>query len=59
MSSGRVLKRSLLRLPTSEELEIVVVRRDDGTTIVRTVEELELEQARDERAIPMEEPNNV
>ncbi len=52
MSSERPLKRSFIRLPTSEEVEIVILRRDDGSTIARTVDELELEQSRDERVFP-------
>ena len=55
MSSERPLKRSFIRLPTSEEVETVLLRRDDGTIIARTVAELELEQARDERVFPPDE----
>lgn len=52
MSSQSILKRSLLRLPDGRQVEIVILQRDDGSITVRTAEELELEQAREDRVFP-------
>lgn len=49
MSSQSVLSTSLLRLPDGQEIEIVVLRRLDGTIVVREAAELELELAREKR----------
>ncbi len=56
MSSQSTLKRSLLPLPDGREIEVVILQRDDGTITVRTAEELELEQSREDRALPPEVP---
>ena len=49
MSSQSVLNTSLLRLPNGKEIEIVILKRQDGTVVVREAGELELEQAREKR----------
>ena len=42
MSNGSPLESSSFRLPSGEDVEVVLVRLDDGRIVARTPEELEL-----------------
>ena len=42
MSNGSKLEESSFRLPEGKDVEVVIVRLDDGRIIARTKEELEL-----------------
>lgn len=52
MSNESKLDGLSFRLPAAEEVEVVIVRLDDGRIVARTKEELELL----ERPEPSEEP---
>ena len=51
MSNGSPLEKSSFRLPSGEDIEVVLVRLDDGRIVARTPEELELLE-RDDQAAP-------
>ena len=42
MSNGSPLDESSFRLPSGEEVEISIIRLEDGRIVARTKEELEL-----------------
>lgn len=43
MSNGSKIEESSFQLPDGEEVEVVLVRLDDGRIVARTPNELELE----------------
>jgi len=46
---GELLK---FRVPEVEDIEVVLIRLEDGTIVARTAEELEAESGQSDRGIP-------